>query len=178
MMILGIDVGGTSTDAVLLNAAGISGKVKTETTTDIFTGILSVIEDLQRHHDGDHPLRNTRRCYAWDHMLCYQQLFTRLHVDHRIHQGSSFTLSHNKVAPVARVTVMLHSDLQRIELICLGTTHFINALIRQHELAHVAVLRLCGPATRALPPFCDMPAELIAAIGQQYYMLPGDSLLT
>ncbi|CAK0783618.1 hypothetical protein CVIRNUC_006817 [Coccomyxa viridis] len=114
-MILGIDVGGTSTDAVLLNAAGISGKFKTETTTDIFTGILSVIEDLQRHHD----------------------------------------------------------DLQRIELICLGTTHFINALIRQHELAHVTVLRLCGPATRALPPFCDMPAELIAAIGQQYYMLPG-----
>lgn len=69
--------------------------------------------------------------------------------------------------------VVLHSDLQQIELVCLGTTHFINALIRQNGLVHVAVLRLCGPATRALPPFCDMPAELIAVLGQQYYMLPG-----
>ena len=76
------------------------------------------------------------------------------------------------------MNVMLRSDLQQIELVCLGTTHFINALIRQDDLVHVAVLRLCGPATRALPPFCDMPAKLIAAIGQQYYMLPGDFLLT
>lgn len=79
---------------------------------------------------------------------------------------------------MAQVTIMLHSDLQQIGLVCLGTTQFINALIRRHDLAQVAVLRLCGPATRALPPFCDMPAELIAAIGQQYYMLPGDFLLT
>ena len=52
MMILGIDVGGTSTDAVLLNAAGIYGKAKMATTSDISTGILSVVGDLQRHHDG------------------------------------------------------------------------------------------------------------------------------
>ena len=93
-------------------------------------------------------------------------------------RDASYTPSHNELAPGSQVTVMLHSDPQQIELVCLGTTHFINALIRQDDLAHVAVLRLCGPATRALPPFCDMPAELIAAIGQQYYMLPGDFLLT
>ena len=79
-------------------------------------------------------------------------------------------------ARMAQVAVVLHSDLQQIELLCLGTTHFINALIRQDGLGHVAILRLCGPATRALPPFCDIPAELIAALGQQYYMLPGDFL--
>ena len=50
-MILGIDVGGTSTDAVLLNAAGISGKAKVATTNDISTGILSAIGDLRMQHD-------------------------------------------------------------------------------------------------------------------------------
>ena len=51
-MILGIDVGGTSTDAVLLTAAGISGKAKVATTNDISIGIVSAIGDLRRQHDG------------------------------------------------------------------------------------------------------------------------------
>ena len=51
-MILGIDVGGTSTAAVLLNAAGISGKAKVATTDDISTGILSAIGGLRRQYDG------------------------------------------------------------------------------------------------------------------------------
>lgn len=69
--------------------------------------------------------------------------------------------------------LVVHADLQQIELVCLGTTHFMNALIRHADLAQVAVLRLCGPATRALPPFCDMPPAFCAAIGQTHYMLPG-----
>ena len=39
------------------------------------------------------------------------------------------------------------ADMQQIEMVCLGTTHFINALIRREDLTPVAVLRLCGPAT-------------------------------
>ena len=49
-MILGIDVGGTSTDAVLLNATGISGTAKVTTTTDISTGIVSALGVIRRHH--------------------------------------------------------------------------------------------------------------------------------
>lgn len=61
-------------------------------------------------------------------------------------------------------------------LACLGTTHFINAIIRRKGLARVAVLRLCGPATVALPPFCDMPPDLCAAIGCSYRLLSGMAL--
>ena len=61
-------------------------------------------------------------------------------------------------------------------LVCLGTTQFINALVRQEDLAQVAVLRLCGPATRALPPFCDVPPTITAATGETHYMLQGEQL--
>lgn len=65
------------------------------------------------------------------------------------------------------------TDPGAINLCCLGTTHFINAIIRREGLARVAVLRLCGPATVALPPFCDMPPELCQATGASYHLLSG-----
>ena len=70
--------------------------------------------------------------------------------------------------------VACHAGSQQIDLVCLGTTHFINALVRNKDLAPVAVLRLCGPATRALPPLCDIPTSLCN--GSKGYMLPGKSL--
>ncbi|CAL5220079.1 g2030 [Coccomyxa viridis] len=112
--ILGIDVGGTSTDAVLLNAAGVRAKAKVATTEDVYSGIKNVISQIADQHG---------------------------------------------------------QDLQQIELVCLGTTHFINALIRNKDLASVAVLRFCGPATRALPPLCDITSSLCT--GSRGYMLPG-----
>ncbi len=43
----------------------------------------------------------------------------------------------------------------------LGTTHFLNAVIqRSLELVRVTVVRLCGSASRALPPFVDVPSDL------------------
>ena len=38
----------------------------------------------------------------------------------------------------------------------LGTTHFLNAVIQRKGLVRVSVLRLCGEASHALPPFSDM----------------------
>lgn len=40
----------------------------------------------------------------------------------------------------------------------------------------MAVFRLCGPATRALPPLCDIPSSL--CIGSRGYMLPGECLIS
>ena len=48
--ILGIDVGGTSTDAVLLNAAGVRAKAKVATTGDVYSGIKNVIDRIQDQH--------------------------------------------------------------------------------------------------------------------------------
>lgn len=37
----------------------------------------------------------------------------------------------------------------------------------------VAVVRLCGPATHALPPFCSLPPALRAAVGGCYFLASG-----
>ena len=48
--ILGIDVGGTSTDAVLLNAGGVRAKAKVATTEDVYSGIKDAICQIADHH--------------------------------------------------------------------------------------------------------------------------------
>ncbi|KAJ3879103.1 hypothetical protein F5051DRAFT_404095 [Lentinula edodes] len=53
-------------------------------------------------------------------------------------------------------------DAGDIASITIGTTHFINAVIEKDRsrLAPVAVLRLCGPFSRSIPPGIDWPADL------------------
>lgn len=58
----------------------------------------------------------------------------------------------------------------------LGTTHFVNACVQRRGLARVAIFRLCGPATRALPPCCDLPVELRNALEVQHHLLDGAQL--
>lgn len=64
-------------------------------------------------------------------------------------------------------------DPSQVDLVGLGTTHFVNAALQRRGLARVAVLRLCGPATRSLPPFCDLPPDLRAAVAGYSELLPG-----
>ena len=45
-MRVGIDVGGTNADAVLLNGTALLGKVKTPTTSDVTTGIVTAVDQL------------------------------------------------------------------------------------------------------------------------------------
>jgi N-methylhydantoinase A/oxoprolinase/acetone carboxylase beta subunit len=45
-MRIGIDVGGTNTDAVLMGPAGVLGKIKTPTTADVMTGIVTALAAL------------------------------------------------------------------------------------------------------------------------------------
>ncbi|KAI1621965.1 putative Hydantoinase/oxoprolinase, partial [Exophiala viscosa] len=112
---IGVDVGGTNTDAALAAAifhngdqqpkVKIVGSSKSPTTSDVTTGICSAIRDL---------------------------------------------LSTNRIAA------------PNILSINIGTTHFVNAIVQadQQKLAPVAVLRLCGPFCREVPPFVDFPREL------------------
>ena len=48
----------------------------------------------------------------------------------------------------------------------IGTTHFLNAVVEGRHLEKTGVLRLCGAATRALPPMIDWPDDLRALAGR------------
>ena len=72
--------------------------------------------------------------------------------------------------------LLLAADPADVSACMLGTTHFVNACVQRRGLARVAIFRLCGPATRALPPCCDIPVELLTALGIQYQLLDGTQL--
>ncbi|CAM1505875.1 Fc.00g115120.m01.CDS01 [Cosmosporella sp. VM-42] len=118
---IGVDVGGTNTDAVVacrteLNQGGINGRdgdsdidilasCKSQTTPDVTTGIRNAIQEV---------------------------------------------IATAQVPQDAVISVNI------------GTTHFINAVVQadRSNLDQVAILRLCGPFCREVPPFTDFPAPL------------------
>lgn len=54
---IGIDVGGTNTDAVLIDSTTVLGAVKSPTTSDVMSGVVKSIEQLvQSHADAVHDL--------------------------------------------------------------------------------------------------------------------------
>ena len=121
--VIGVDVGGTNTDAVILLGDRIIAAEKSPTTPDRTTGIINAI---------------------------------RAAVD---------TLSPDDRTGVLR-------DVVRVSI---GTTHFVNAVVARDEsrLARVAVIRLCGSATHALPPFADFPEELRRIVDGGVHMVSG-----
>ncbi|KAK3086626.1 hypothetical protein FSP39_021189 [Pinctada imbricata] len=121
-VVVGVDVGGTNTDAVVLemekNPPKVLSSAKHPTTHDVFTGITNAITD------------------AINSSLKQQQSLGIVQVN-------------------------------------IGTTHFVNAVIQNRDLAKVAVIRLCGTASRGTPPFCDFPDDLKQCIFGGYYMVDG-----
>jgi N-methylhydantoinase A/oxoprolinase/acetone carboxylase beta subunit len=104
---LGVDVGGTNTDAVVLDGDDrLLAKAKVPTSPDVTAGIRAAID----------------RVLAGD------------------------------------------VDAGRITHAMLGTTHATNAVLQRRDLRRVAVLRLGGPATFAVPPLSGWPADLREAI--------------
>lgn len=64
-------------------------------------------------------------------------------------------------------------DQRRVISVTIGTTHYINALIEAdaRRLDRVAVVRLCGPFTRQIPPFSGFPVGLSGILdGGSYYL--------
>ncbi|KAI1073918.1 hypothetical protein F5B20DRAFT_565531 [Whalleya microplaca] len=109
---IGVDVGGTNTDGVILDPTkstgsdrGIVAWKKSSTTKNPSDGINNVIQEMFRE---------------------------------------------SKVEPgdIASVTI--------------GTTHFINAVVEMDKsrLSKVAVIRLCGPFSKAIPVGVDWPPKL------------------
>lgn len=118
---IGVDVGGTNTDAVILRKNEVLSSAKVPTTADVTSGITGAIRSALRELPEE--------------------------------------FQPNPAQYVARVNI--------------GTTHFVNAIVQRKGLTKVAVLRLCGPATVAIPPLCDFPADLRRAIGSMHFFLNG-----
>jgi len=114
---IGIDVGGTNTDAVILNGdLNVIAKHKAPTTADVVGGITDAM-------------------------------------------GAVLEASGTAPADVDRVM--------------LGTTHATNAVLERRDLARVAVVRVGGPATKAVPPLWTWPAELRAAVSVGEVIIDG-----
>lgn len=118
---IGVDVGGTHTDAVILRNKEVLFSAKVLTTDDISTGVSEAIKEA-----------------------------------------------------LSKLSEELKTDpTQYVARINIGTTHFVNAIVQRKGLTKVAVLRLCGSASRAIPPLCDFPADLKKVIGGMYFFLNG-----
>ncbi|MCB0156432.1 MAG: hydantoinase/oxoprolinase family protein, partial [Anaerolineae bacterium] len=115
-MRIGIDVGGTNTDAVLMDGPDVLASHKTPTTPDVTSGITTALKTI---------------------------------------------LAETEASPENITTVMI------------GTTHFTNAVVERRRLTPVAAVRLGLPATKALPPMVDWPADLRESIGNLSYLAHG-----
>lgn len=102
---IGIDVGGTNTDAVLIDGGRVVASVKAQTTPNITSGMVNAVRLLSAKCDTD-----------------------------------------------------------GLDGVMVGTTHFINAVVQRRDLAKVGAIRIGAPATNALPPFCDWPADLAESV--------------
>ncbi|HTX63167.1 MAG TPA: hydantoinase/oxoprolinase family protein [Acidimicrobiales bacterium] len=115
---LGVDVGGTHTDAVLVDRDDrLLAKIKVPTTADVTSGIEAAISGVL---------------------------------------GAS-----TAAANVSHVMI--------------GTTHATNAVLERKGLARVAVLRIGGPATHAIPPLFGWPEALRRAVSVAETIVDGGS---
>ncbi|KAF8849050.1 DUF917-domain-containing protein [Acephala macrosclerotiorum] len=76
------------------------------------------------------------------------------------------------------ITAMFASskiDPEEVASVTIGTTHFINAVVEQDQtrLAKVAIIRLCGPFSKGVPPCIDWPAKLRNLICGYYCLVDG-----
>ncbi len=113
---IGVDVGGTNTDAVLMDGQTVVAKLKTPTTEDVTGGITTAIRSV-------------------------------------LDQSGTAT--------------------SEIASVMIGTTHFTNAIVERRHLTPTATIRLGLPATTALPPMIDWPADLVETIGEHSYLCHG-----
>jgi N-methylhydantoinase A/oxoprolinase/acetone carboxylase beta subunit len=113
---IGIDVGGTNTDAVLIEEGRVRAAVKAPTTLNVTGGILDALRRLAATGAiGDAP----------------------------------------------------------VDAVMIGTTHFINAVVQRRWLSKVGAIRIGLPASASLPPFCDWPPDLAAAVAGAVEMVEG-----
>jgi N-methylhydantoinase A/oxoprolinase/acetone carboxylase beta subunit len=113
---IGVDVGGTNTDVVLMDGRRVLAKLKTPTTEDVTGGITVAINSV-------------------------------------LNQSGA--------------------DTGAIASVMIGTTHFTNAIVERRHLQPIGIIRIGLPATAALPPLIDWPADLAEALESETYLVHG-----
>jgi N-methylhydantoinase A/oxoprolinase/acetone carboxylase beta subunit len=113
---LGVDVGGTNTDAVLMTGREVIASAKRATTADVGDGLFAAVEAV---------------------------------------------LQAAAIRP------------QSIGSAMIGTTQFINAFVQRRGLTPVAAVRVSAPMGDGVPPFAAWPRDLLAATGEQAYLVRG-----
>ncbi len=104
MIRVGVDVGGTNTDAVVMKGQKFLGGAKRPTTQDILTGVENAIQAAL---------------------------------------GEAKTSSDS------------------VDVLIIGTTHFVNALVQRTKLAQTGLIRMCLPSGSSILPFSDWPESLV-----------------
>ena len=104
MIRVGVDVGGTNTDAVVMKGQKFLGGAKRPTTEDILTGVENAIQAAL---------------------------------------GEAKTSSDS------------------VDVLIIGTTHFVNALVQRTKLAQTGLIRMCLPSGSSILPFADWPESLV-----------------
>jgi N-methylhydantoinase A/oxoprolinase/acetone carboxylase beta subunit len=59
---------------------------------------------------------------------------------------------------------VLPDDRAAVELVALGTTHALNAVVSRRDLGRVLTLRVAAPSSRSVPPMTGWPADLKAVV--------------
>jgi N-methylhydantoinase A/oxoprolinase/acetone carboxylase beta subunit len=119
---IGIDVGGTNTDAVVVDGSdSVVVSAKEPTSSDVTSGIVAALRSVL-----DAP----------------------------------------------------GVDGRRVGHIMLGTTHATNAVLERRQLRRVAAIRVAGPATRAIPPLAEWPADLVQAVSAGSMIVDGGAEIT
>lgn len=114
---IGIDVGGTNTDAVIVDPKNqVVAKVKTFTTKDIISGISEALR---------------------------------------------------QVIDTSGI------EANEISHAMLGTTQCTNAIVERKKLEKVITIRLAGPATHAIAPYCNWPSDVKEIINETAYIAAG-----
>ena len=116
MIRIGVDVGGTNTDAVIMDGSDFVAGSKRLTTPDIISGVRNALAATMEEASG-------------------------------------------KVSDIGALMV--------------GTTHFVNALVRRRDLAPTGVIRICLPSGSSIPPFSDWPSDLIDGLDGHYRLIHG-----
>jgi N-methylhydantoinase A/oxoprolinase/acetone carboxylase beta subunit len=111
---IGIDVGGTNTDIVIVDGGRVLRAEKVPTTRDITGGIAAAL-----------------------------------------------------------AAVLAGNGTEPIRAVMIGTTHFTNAFVQGQGLTPTAIVRLCGPATRSIPPLAGWPDRLREVLNPRVYYCKG-----
>ena len=151
---IGIDVGGTNTDAVLLEGARVVHAVKTPTTPDVTTGITRALRAL---------LAEVRAARGGG----------RLPTAHTGRADPAPTEPRRAHGTPPTVCTGLADPAPTIDAVMIGTTHFTNAVVQRRDLTRVAAIRIGLPAAGSLEPFIDWPPDLAAIVHGEAVMLEG-----